>query len=281
MLADWCMTQKVVKKSLYWPIATKPLLDNAAFVVLTAQGELDQSAKRHAKTPGVSIPLIFDIDAYREHPTPDLARKNLPLPPTDKPALLYLSRLDYKKRPDLLLAAGKVLRDAGHQFRLVFAGPSDPAYDAQLKAYAKSLKLDDITTFLGMVPAEWKPSLYNACDLFVLPTTMENFGFVYFEALVSATPVVTTKGTDTWRELEASSAGHIVDIIKSDVPLGQVGGGDVAALANTIAGLISNRPALRPMGEAGRRWVLENMDPLTTTRRYFEMYQRAIDGRRA
>src|SRR5690606_10922906 len=189
----------------------------AAYVVLTAQGELAQTVKRHPRTPGVVIPLVFDLDPYREEPTPDLARRTLRLPDPGVPSVLYLSRLHYKKRPDLLLAAGRRLRDLGVRFHLVFAGPCDPAYDTQLREYARDLRIDDLTTFLGMVPAEVKPSLYRACDLFVLPTSMENFGLVYFEALASGTPVLTTRGTDTWRELVESGGGHIVDMIKSGV----------------------------------------------------------------
>lgn len=278
MLADWSVVQKKFKKDVYMRLFGRKLIDEATFIVLTAQGEIDQSAKRHPKTPGVVIPLVFDTDPYRECPTPDLARANLKLPSTDKPSILYLSRLHYKKRPDLLLTAAKSMRDAGHAFNIVIAGPSDPVYDAKLKAYAKQLKVDDITTFLGMVPAEFKPSLFNACDLFCLPTSMENFGFVYYEALACATPLVTTKGTDTWPELQASGGGSIVNMIRSDVPDAEVGGGDVTELAATLARLITDRPRLKPSGLAARNWIMTQMDPHVITARYIDMYQRAIES---
>jgi glycosyltransferase involved in cell wall biosynthesis len=275
MLADWSLSQKRFKKSAYRALFGQSLIDHATFIVLTAQGELDQSAKQHPKTPGVAIPLVFDTDPYRDCPTPDLARRNLQLPSTDAPSILYLSRHDYKKRPDLLLAAGRLLLDRGLKFNLVFAGPGNPAYMAQLRDFASLLGLADLTTILGMVPAEWKPSLFSAMDLFVLPTNMENFGFVYFESLACATPLVTTMGTDTWRELEQSGGGRIVDRIKSDVPLGSVGGGDVGSLADAIADLIQDRPHLKVMGRQARDWVMTHMDPPTVAERYLEMYSRA------
>lgn len=280
MLADWSVRQKRLKKSLFYTSFGRRLLDRAAFVCTTAQGELDQSQKRHPHTPGRVIPLVFDLAPYRERPTPDLARKHLPLPSTERPTMLYLSRLHYKKRPDLLVAAARALRDMGHRFNIVFAGPLDREYKTGLMEYAKRIGVDDITTVLGMVPAEYKPSLFAACDVFVLPTSMENFGFVYFEALASGTPVITTKGTDTWHEIEASGGGRIVGMIRSDVADGGVGGGDVAELASAMAELIPDRKRMREMGEAGRRWVCEKLDPDVVVGQYIALYEEAIRGKR-
>jgi glycosyltransferase involved in cell wall biosynthesis len=276
MLADWSVVQKKLKKDVYTALFGRRMIDEASFIVLTAQGELDQSAKRHPKTPGAVIPLVFDIDPYRTCPTPELSRKNMKLPSPELPSILYLSRLHYKKRPDHLLTAARRMRDAGHKFNVIIAGPSDPAYDAKLKAYAREQGVDDITTFTGMVPAEYKPSLFNQSDVFCLPTSMENFGFVYFESLACATAVCTTKGTDTWPEIEGSGGGRIVGMIKSDVTDGNVGGGEVGELADALGDLVSKRERLKPMGHAGREWVMKNMEPRTVTARYIDMYQTAI-----
>ncbi len=285
MLADWSVLQKRFRKSVYMATTARKMIDGASFIVTTAQAELDQSQKRHPKVPGAVIPLVFDLDPYRTLSTPAPARKGLPLPSTELPSLLYLSRLHYKKRPDLLLAAGRALRDmhggGAAKFNIVIGGPCDETYDRQMRDYAKEIKVDDITTFLGMVPAALKPSLYEACDLFVLPTSMENFGFVYFESLASSTPLVTTKGTDTWKELTDSGGGRIVEMIKSPVKDGQVGGGDVRELAECINSLIANRPQLKPMGQRGRQWVLDNLEPSIVVAKYLAMYDQAIRGKRS
>lgn len=280
MLADWSVIQKRFRKVAYMALTARKMIDGAAFIVTTAQAELDQSQKRHPKTPGAVIPLVFDLDPYRTLSTPGPARKGLPLPSPELPSLLYLSRLHYKKRPDLLLAAGRALRDMGAKFNIVIGGPCDETYDRQMREYAKQIKVDDITTILGMVPAALKPSLFEACDLFVLPTSMENFGFVYFESLASSTPLVTTKGTDTWKELIDSGGGRIVEMIKSTVKDGEVGGGDVRELAECINSLISNRPQLKPMGLSGRKWVLENLEPSVVVAKYLKMYDQAIRGKK-
>lgn len=281
MLADWSVVQKRVKKLIYYKAFARGLLDHAAFVCTTARGELDQSQKRHPKTPGRAIPLVFDLEPYRQLPAPDAARRQLALPSQDAPTLLYLSRLHFKKRPDLLVAAARAVLDQGLKFNIVFAGPIDDDYRTGLMDYAKSIGVDGITTILGMVPAELKPSLFSACDLFVLPTSMENFGFVYFEALACTTPVLTTKGTDTWRELVDSGGGKIVEMIKSDVQEGGVGGGDTAELSAAMADLIRRREQLRPMGVQGRRWVFDHLEPANIVSQYITMYQHAVAGKRA
>ncbi len=280
MLADWSFAQKRWKKMAYMALWGRRLLVGASRIVLTAQGELDQSMKRHPSTPGAVIPLVFDLDPYRAQPTPDAARRALPLPSPEAPTVLYLSRLHFKKRPDLLLAAAGAVRASGGRFNLVFAGPCDPVYQRQLRDYARSEGVEGMTTFLGMVPEELKPSLYAACDLFVLPTSMENFGFVYFESLASGTPLVTTRGTDTWRELEASGGAKIISMIASDVPDGRVGGGNVAELAAVLGELISDRHRLRSMGRAGRAWVLKHMEPTAVVAQYLAMYKEAGEALR-
>jgi glycosyltransferase involved in cell wall biosynthesis len=274
MFADWCMAQKRLKKQAYLALAGRRLIRGARFVVLAGEGELEQAAKRHPETPSVVLPLIFDTEPYRERPDPAAARERYRLPAPDAASILFLSRLHYQKRPDLILTAARLLRDRGLKFNLVFAGPSAADYEERLRAYARQLKLDDISSFLGMVSRE-KPSLYAACDLFVMTSTEESFGLVYFEALASGTPVLTTRAAATWRELESTGGARIVGKIASDVPYGQVGGGDVRELAAAMGEMIADRGALRRMGEAGRRWVMANLDPGVVVGRYAEMYRSA------
>ena len=267
MLNDWSVRQKRFKKFLYTRLFGARLLAGASFIHLTARAELEQSQRRHPRTPGTVIPLIFDLDPYRAEPDPAPARRGLPLPSPDRPSILYLSRLHEKKRPDLVIRAAAGLRRMGLDFHVVIAGPGAPDYRAGLEQLVRDLSLSDHVRFLGMVPEELKPSLFAACDLFVLPTQMENFGFVYFESLACGTPLVTTRGTDTWRELQDTGAARIV--------------GDPATtpdeLAGAIAPLIADRPALRAMGRSGRRWVLDHLEPSRVVPQFVSMYQRAID----
>lgn len=270
MLADWSVAQKRAKKAVFYRLYARAVLDGAAFVCTTAQGELDQSQKRHPRTPGRVIPLVFDLDSYRTLPGPEAARAGLGLPETEEPTLLFLSRLHYKKRPELLIEAGARLKEMGEKFRIVFAGPGEAGYVERLRELAAGAGIGDSVRFVGMV-TDLKASLIRACDVLVLPSSLENFGIVFFEALACGTPVVATKGTDTWRELESSGGARIVDIGRG----GGVCPGDGAALAGALAGMVRDRAGMRAMGEAGRRWVLGNMEPMDIAGRYVALYREA------
>jgi glycosyltransferase involved in cell wall biosynthesis len=115
-----------------------------------------------------------------------------------------------------------------------------------------------------------KASLFQACDLFLLPSKAENFALAAFEALACGTPVLTTDATATWRELEASGGGRVVPAFEDDAK----------GFIDEAERLARNPAALQAMGEAGRRWVSEALDPVRVVRLYIDMYQRAIDGKR-
>ena len=92
-----------------------------------------------------------------------------------------------------------------------------------------------------MVRGRVKLSLYELADVFVLPTHQENFGLVLPEALACGTPVVTTRGTDIWRELEQAGA-KIVD----NRPL---------EIANAIKELLIDDNLRLALGEQGRSYI--------------------------
>jgi glycosyltransferase involved in cell wall biosynthesis len=108
---------------------------------------------------------------------------------------------------------------------------------------------------------EDKISLYQASTVFALPTSQENFGFVFYEALAAGCPVITTRGVDTWPEL-ARAGATIIDQ-------------DARQLADAIDHITRDREQREQLGTRGRGWVLENLDPASLTHRYAEFYARA------
>lgn len=99
--------------------------------------------------------------------------------PVDGVLVLFVGRLLEKKGLDLLLEA----RDPA--YRLVFAGPGEPAQVERLE------ELDDVH-YLGSLPAEALARVYRACDVFALPTSNEGFPLTVQEAMSSGLPVLTT-----------------------------------------------------------------------------------------
>jgi glycosyltransferase involved in cell wall biosynthesis len=275
MLDDWCMSQRRLKKKLYLSIAGSRLLLEARFVHCTAEAELQQSAKFFPAERGRVIPLVFDVSAFRALPGPERAREKFGIPAGikfDDPTninLLFLSRIHPKKGCEKLLETARLLcerlAESGRSLRVYFAGTGDAEYVAQVKALAETMGLGERVRFLGMVTGVDKVSLFEACDLFVLPTSQENFGFVFFEAMACQTPVVTTRGVDVWPELEASAGARIIDPYPP-------------ALADAVAALINDGGLLRRMGEAGREWTFNYLSASRTIDLFESMYSAAISS---
>ncbi|MDX2017228.1 MAG: glycosyltransferase [Planctomycetota bacterium] len=273
MLDDWCMAQRTLKKRLYLSIAGSRLLHDARFVHCTAEAELQQSVKFFPADRGRVIPLVFDTAPFQHLPGPERAREKFGVPvgikfndPTNI-NVLFLSRIHPKKGCEKLLETARILSErlegAGRTLRVFFAGTGDAEYVEEIKARAQALGLGERAKFLGMVTGADKLALFEACDLFVLPTSQENFGFVFFEAMACRTPVVTTRGVDVWPELEASAGARIIDPYPP-------------SLADAVAALINDGSLLRRMGEAGREWTFGYLSASRTIDRFESMYAAAI-----
>lgn len=265
MLDDWCMEQKTAKKRLYLATIGRGLLRDAAAVHCTAEAEREQSSKWFPGTKGIVIPYFFDLEPYRELPGPGPAQAMFPQLDTDLPKVLFLSRLHYKKGVERLLDAAAELIRRGVEFRLLLAGSGDPTYEATLRRRVESLGLGEVAHFLGFVSGIEKLSLYQASDLFVLPTSQENFGFVTVEALACGTPVITTRGVDIWRELEHRCGAMIVDPHASAV---------AAAIQNSWK---DSQAATKAM-EVGRPGVFSWLQPDTIADAFDDMYQSVASG---
>lgn len=263
MLDDWCMAQKAIKKRLFLALAVRRWLESAAYVHLTARAEFDQARKHFPRGRGIIIPNLLDLAPFERLPGPEVARARFQALASNRPSLLFLSRLHVKKGLESLLRAAAVLRGRGADVNILIAGTGEPAYVDSVKRLAGALGLHDRAHFLGLVVGDEKLSLYQACDLFVLPTSQENFGFVFVESLACGTPVVTTRGVDIWPELEACGGAVICE-------------GDAEGVAGALAGLLARRADLPAMGRRGRAWVFDALHPDKVIAQFEGMYAQAL-----
>lgn len=260
MLDDWPMSQKRPKKLFHWYTYGRNFLNNAAFVHCTAQAELDQAKKWFPLGVGVVVPLVFDLAPFRDLPGDGPSASLVAGLDPQTPRLLYLSRINYKKGPDVLIRAAAILAREGLKFDLLLAGPGDPpAYLSEMQSLAASQGIADRTRFVGLVSGAAKLSLYQSADVMALPTSQENFGFVFFESLACGTSVVTTRGVDVWRELEASGGAQIADRTPE-------------AFARALAPLLQDPAKAESMGRSGREWVFRELAPQAITGRFRKMY---------
>jgi glycosyltransferase involved in cell wall biosynthesis len=264
-LDPWSMGQRRGKKRAYLALAGGRLLRGAAALHFTAA--VEQSSAEQWVTPQASavIPNVVDLEAFFPGAAGDDSCAGGGSPPT----LLFLSRLHPKKRPELLISAVAVLRDTDVAVQVAIAGSGEASYVAGLQDLVAGLSLGDRIRFLGTVGGQAKIDLYRSADLFVVPTSQENFGIVFVEALASALPVVATTGTDIWPELSGTGGAVICDLDREPQP--------AVKLAEVIAELLADPARRRSMAEAGRAGVQEWLDTDRTCAALAAFYQGAID----
>lgn len=267
MLDDWCMDQKGLKKRAYLWLAGRRLLEGAYRVHCTAEGEAQQAGKWYPLGKSVVLPLVVDLPDRGTLPGPAVAVDAFRPLASDRPKLLFLSRLHPKKGVDVLLQASALVNARGTPHELMVAGPGEQSYVAELKRLAAELDIQQQTHFVGLVQGTMKLSLYEACDLFVLPTHQENFGLVLPEAMACGTPVVTTRGVDIWPEIEAAG-GVIVD-------------NRPEPLADALMPLLADLPALANRGALGRQYVYDWLDPERVVQGYIDLYHEAARSSRS
>lgn len=141
-----------------------------------------------------SVPYAVDNEYFQQKVR--IAAKNrnelrqfLNLQP-DRPIILYAAKLIDVKRPHDLLAAYKSLSPDGvvePEPYLLFVG--DGNLRGSLEAEARATGWDSIR-FLGFQNQSQMPSMYDLCDVFVLPSSFEPWGLAINEVMNAGKAVV-------------------------------------------------------------------------------------------
>ncbi len=259
MLDDWSMAQRWFKKRVYWQVVARSMLAHASAIHCTAALELRQSRKWFPERLGRVLPNLINLRQFDTMPGVEHACERWPQLRSDAPKLLFLSRLSPKKGISHLIDAAAWLHQHGTPVSVFVAGTGDVAYEQACRARSEKLGLAQHIHFLGHVGGIDKLSLLQACDLFVLPTSQENFGFVFFEALAAGLPVVTTDLVDTADEIAQSGAGFIVPQ-------------NATRIAEQCHALLGDRTELRRRGQLGRAWTFDRLDPARVGREFEAFY---------
>ena len=153
--------------------------------------------------------------------------------------LLYLGRLEDRKRPAVALDALAALERAGTTASLVIAGDGPNRTDLIRRAAA--LGLDGAVRFAGRVPEAEKWALYDGADVLLFPSTLEGFGLVVAEAQSRGLPVVAAVGTATVEAFDPGRSGLLAE------PSGQ-------PFATALAGLVDS-PRRAEMSAHAKRFA--------------------------
>ena len=179
------------------------------------------------------------------------------------PIIFTVARLvEYKGIQWVIRALPRILEEFPDA-RYVVAG--DGPFKAELEETVKaalSSEQRDAVTFLGFVSTSEKFALYNACDMFAMPSTLEGFGIVYSEAGAFGKPSI---GCDVMGVPEAiahEQTGLLVPPNDSD------------AVAEAILRLLRDDGERERMGAAARKRV----ELMGTWEDRARQYQQLIEG---
>jgi glycosyltransferase involved in cell wall biosynthesis len=178
---------------------------------------------------------------------------------SDPPTLFFAGRLVPQKGPDILLRAFALGTQRVPQARLLIAG--DGQMRAELEGLARSLRITPI--FLGHLNSPALEIHASSAWAQVVPARCsESFGNAAAEAMMRGTAVI------------ASASGAMADYIRN----GETGiltpPGNVQALSEAIARVLSDREATERMGRNARASALQYLTADAWAERFETLYQK-------
>lgn len=174
------------------------------------------------------------------YPGVDL-EKYVPGEKSKKPLVLYIGRLKYYKKVDVVVKAAKKVVKKYPDTEFVIAGDGEEK-DSLIKL-AKELGVLDKITFLGKVSEEKKIKLYQKAWIFMNPSIMEGWGITSIEANACGTPVI------------AANVPGLRDSVKNPTTGFLVESENVDAFAKTIVTTLEDQSKIRKLSQNAIVWA--------------------------
>ncbi|MEM3400122.1 MAG: glycosyltransferase [Candidatus Micrarchaeia archaeon] len=154
-------------------------------VVIAPSPTIERELHNHGIRKTIVVPTGIDTERFCLGLDRNRIRKELGL--EDKVMVLNIGRMVLEKNLDVLIKASLIIVEEIPDAHFVLAG-SGPAFD-YYRNLVRSMKLDGIFTFTGIIPSELVPYYYAAADVFVFPSKFETQGIVALESMGCGTPV--------------------------------------------------------------------------------------------
>lgn len=172
--------------------------------------------------------------------------------------------LSYVYGMDIVIEAFKLVVERNPDKKICLKIAGDGPDKEELIKKVKDLNLESSVMFLGLVPNDKLPILYNSLSMGLLLSRRESFGVVAVEAMACSCPVVVS-ATDGFKEVvEDSQTGYIVEL---ESPSGA---------ANAIQKLIDCSSLRQQMGEKARERVMKCYDWDENVSRVIKIYNTLI-----
>lgn len=246
-------------KRVAGPLVTRRLLDACAALCFTTARESGIAQTYGSRTPHEVVPLPvapLALEGVRREEW--RARHGVP---ADVPVVLFLGRINYKKRLPLLVET--VARLAARDTHLVVVGDGEPAERDLVDATIVQAGLADRVHLTGWLEGTDRVGAFVAADVFALLSDAENFGLSFVEAMSAGCPVVVSDQVDLAEDLE--QAGGVVRVER-----------EASAAAAAIDRLIADPAAAAALGARARELVHREFAPAAVAARLREVSDRRV-----
>lgn len=254
----WIRPLQWITERVAWGISIR-FLNRVDHVVFATASHRDAFLRSGLETPTTLISNGVDTSRYRplEAGVRDVDSR-LGLPPG--PRILFVSRLARDKDIDVLIQAMPEIW-ASKKAHLLLVGRGDDR--DRLAGIVEQEGLEHCVHFLGFVPEEDLPALYNASDLFAMASTCEVQSLPTLQALATGLPVVLADAMALPELVEGGVNGYLVP------PR------DPEAMAAAILKILRNPDVAGEMGRQGLRVVQPHAEEHTFDL-YADLYGRLI-----
>ncbi|MCC3654425.1 glycosyltransferase [Streptomyces sp. S07_1.15] len=127
------------------------------------------------------------------------------------PTVLYLARVQARKRPEDFISAMPVVLAKYPEARFVLAGPDTGPLADEMLALAARLGVADSVEYVGPLGHTEVLEQLRRSDVYVLPSVVEPFAVSILEAMSVGLPVVVTETGGLSPDVAAAGAGRVVD----------------------------------------------------------------------
>lgn len=178
-------------------------------------------------------------------------------------SILVAGRVEPRKGQELMVEALPAIRAAVPGVRLWLVGDDsrEGAATAALQRRARALGLEEEAIVAdGAVPRSALPEIYRSAAVCVVPSAFENFPYTCLEAMACGRPVVGSQEGGTAEMIGDGKDGRLFPP------------GDVDALADVVARILSDEDDRERMGRAARETVLRRYATPVIARQMSELY---------
>ncbi|WNF30170.1 glycosyltransferase [Streptomyces sp. C11-1] len=179
----------------------KVLREADAVLHLTEMERLDVNAVAAPVPLSRTVRLVNGVRPQERKPARDPGR-----PPT----VLFLARIQERKRPEDFVAAMPHVLARHPDARFVLAGPDTGALPETL-ALAARLGVADSLDHVGPLDHDEVLAAGREADVYVLPSIEEPLGVSVLEAMSVGTPVVITRTCGLGPDVAETGAGRVID----------------------------------------------------------------------